>query len=1092
VSRRFEVRAGYVNSSEFLRRFRIYIILAWVIPPGIGVAFLVFIELFTPEHVAALLHQPLLLVCVAGFVALTTRYFRRFVDPVARWLDDPEHADAERALDRLRRFPGRYWALLVGYLLLVQSTIMLVAPDIGSAWSHPIAWFRSYMAVVIASIIVGLPIFFRILDLFGDVCGGLPLTRPQVSIRVKVFLIGALVPLLIDTMLIQYFWTRTGFFNAETIAIWFALETLALAGAVVFVRSFGQALIPLEGLLGGGPGDAGARLQARSTDEIGVLARRYESLFRQLRESESNLRSIAENANDGILVHVNGRLVYANRRLAMLVGYDMEELLQRSITDLLRPDEIPKIEARYRSRLRGEPVPDQYESVALRRDGREVQIELTAALAQWHGRPAIIVVIRDITQRQHAAEALRRSEERFRKVFHATPAIISISTVDEGRFIDVNESFLRAIGRPRDEVVGHSVHELGIWPVPAQREKIVAQVRRDGSVREVELVFARQNGERRHMLGSMEQIPIGDDLCLLAVFQDITERKRVEEELAREKERAQVTLASIGDGVITTDVAGRVDYLNPVAEQLTGWSLAEARGRPVTEVFCIVAERTREPAEDPVARCLREGRISGLTDNTVLIRRDDREYAIEDSAAPIRGADGGLAGVVFAFRDVSHTRALAQQIAYQATHDSLTGLINRREFEIRLEAALSQAREEGATHALCYLDLDQFKVVNDTCGHVAGDEMLRQLASQLQAHMREHDTLARLGGDEFGVLLRHCTLAQARDVADGLRRVVRNFRFVWNGSAYEVGVSIGLVPVVAGSGSLTDVLSAADSACYVAKDQGRNRCHVFEPNDKVLAQRHGEMQWVARIGRALENGKLELYCQPIQPLTETGADERLCEFLLRMRSDDGSVVPPMAFLPAGERYNLMPAIDRWVLRRALAVLNGGNSEFHRGRFDCAMINLSGQSLSDSRFLDFVASEISRPDVETHRLCFEITETAAIANLANVSRFIAVLRGMGCRFALDDFGSGLSSFIYLKNLPVNYLKIAGDFVEHMADDPIDEAMVESINQVGHVLGIRTIAESVETESAVERLRRIGVDFVQGNFVGRPVPLEAKPE
>jgi len=429
-----------------------------------------------------------------------------------------------------------------------------------------------------------------------------------------------------------------------------------------------------------------------------------------------------------------------------------------------------------------------------------------------------------------------------------------------------------------------------------------------------------------------------------------------------------------------------------------------------------------------------------------------------------------------------------ERLSYQATHDALTGLVNRREFERRLEKALTSAREQGRAHALCYLDLDQFKIVNDTCGHVAGDELLRQLTVLLQSKVRDADLLARLGGDEFGVLLENCPLEQAQIVADLLRQTVKDFHFVWQNKAFVIGVSIGLVPLTQDCESLASVLSCADSACYAAKDLGRNRVHVYRVEDSEMAQRQGEMNWVARITHAIEENRFRLYYQTIMPLADAGNEGSHFEILLRMLSDQGELIPPMAFIPAAERYNLMPSIDRWVVSTAFGLYwkilpkNALNQ-----RHTCT-VNLSGPSLCDDHFLEFIKRQFALYQVPYDHICFEITETAAISNLSRAMEFIGELRSQGCRFSLDDFGSGLSSFTYLKNMPVDYLKIDGSFVRDMVNDPMDAAMVVAINQVGHVMGLKTIAEFVETDAVLELLREMGVDFAQGYGIEHPRPLE----
>jgi diguanylate cyclase (GGDEF)-like protein/PAS domain S-box-containing protein len=555
--------------------------------------------------------------------------------------------------------------------------------------------------------------------------------------------------------------------------------------------------------------------------------------------------------------------------------------------------------------------------------------------------------------------------------------------------------------------------------------------------------------------------------------------------LFQEKERAEVTLHSIGDGVITTDAASIVEFLNPVAANLTGWTLQEARGRPLTEIMGLIDEKSREPVENPVHKCLRDGTVMALADHAVLVRRDNQELAITVSAAPIRNHSGEPIGAVIVFHDVAQSRKLTQQLSYQASHDALTDLPNRTEFERHLQEALLSAKDSNRQHVLCYLDLDQFKIVNDTCGHVAGDELLRQITGLLRSKVRDTDVLARLGGDEFGILLKYCHPQRAPSVAESFCRVVKDFRFLWGEHSFETGVSVGLVAITEDSQSVSEVLSTADVACYAAKDKGRNQVHMYQPDDMELKQRRGEMQWVSRIRRAIDENRFCLYQQPIVPLNPDSGLEMHRELLIRLMDEDGKLVPPMAFIPAAERYNLMPDIDRWVIRHGFQLLGAQCSS------DCewiCAINLSGQSLCDDAFLDFIIRQFELSGVSPDRICFEITETAAVANLVRASNFINVLKQMGCRFALDDFGSGLSSFAYLKNLKVDYLKIDGSFVKDMMNDPIDRSLVEAINEIGHIIGIKTIAEFVENTDILEALRELGVDFAQGYGVAKPAPLE----
>ncbi|MDH3670226.1 MAG: EAL domain-containing protein [Gammaproteobacteria bacterium] len=568
---------------------------------------------------------------------------------------------------------------------------------------------------------------------------------------------------------------------------------------------------------------------------------------------------------------------------------------------------------------------------------------------------------------------------------------------------------------------------------------------------------------------------------------EIKEHKQDQIALHREKELAQVTLESIGDGVITTHLDAMVEYLNPVAEQLTGWLNADARGQPLTKVLKLIDETTRQAIPDPVSLCLNEGTNVRLPGHTLLVHRnEDREFSIEITVGPIRDRDLQGVGTVLVFHDVTEMRGMARRMSYQASHDALTGLINRHEFELRLTDALESARNDDRKHAMCYLDLDQFKIVNDMCGHVAGDELLRQLATQLQTGVRETDSLGRLGGDEFGVLLQGCPMDKARTIAEGLRQIVRDFRFAWQERVFEVGVSIGLVPITSDSGSLTEVLSAADSACYVAKDHGRDRIHVYEPDDTMLARRHGERRWVARIGEALGENRFMLYQQKAMPLSGKAEGREYAEILIRMLDKNSEPVPTAAFLPAAHRYNLMSTIDRWVLRTFCTFMRGtqGISRTDAGLY---AINLSGQSLSDERFLDFVVDQLRQNSIAPENICFEISERAAIANLTRAMRFISALRDIGCLFALDDFGSGVSSFAYLKSLQVDFLKIDGSFIKDTTNEPIDYAMVEIINQIGHVMNILTIAESVEQKSVLVKLKELGVDYAQGFEITEPTPL-----
>jgi diguanylate cyclase (GGDEF)-like protein/PAS domain S-box-containing protein len=547
---------------------------------------------------------------------------------------------------------------------------------------------------------------------------------------------------------------------------------------------------------------------------------------------------------------------------------------------------------------------------------------------------------------------------------------------------------------------------------------------------------------------------------------------------------AQKVFEHIRDGVVCVDRGGRVEYINPTAERLTGWSRDEAIGQLFKDVYHVVDEYTQEVKEDVVSRCLRKRSCNEPQSNGMLLGRSGLEIFIQEAATPVHDQDGNMAGAVVVFSDVSELRGMERWLEYEVSHDALTGLLNRRQFEAQLKLALESVRNEGRHHAFLYLDLDQFKLVNDCCGHAAGDTLLKQISSLLKDHLAEGDSVARLGGDEFGIILEDHPLQKAQRLAKNLCKAVRDFRFVWDERPFEIGVSIGLVPISAHWRELAEILRVADSACYVAKELGRNRVHVYQEDDLALRRREDEMQWIQRVRHALEEGRFRLYCQNIVPLAKGGGGGAHYEILLRMVDDEGNVMRPGAFIAAAERYHLMPAVDRWVVENAFSLLGarrGGGSEVFS-------INLSGQSLDDDEFLGFVIDQLERHDVSPETVCFEITESVAALNLMVARRFMSILRGMGCRFALDDFGKGMASFAYLKNLEVDYIKIDGMFVKDLADDEVGYAMVESINKIGHIMGVQTIAEFVESQAVLEQLITLGVDHVQGYQLGRPRPLQ----
>jgi len=574
---------------------------------------------------------------------------------------------------------------------------------------------------------------------------------------------------------------------------------------------------------------------------------------------------------------------------------------------------------------------------------------------------------------------------------------------------------------------------------------------------------------------------------------DITEKRRAEEIIFSQKERLRVTLESIDDGVLTTDTSGLVEYMNPKAEEMTGWDTASAIENPLAVVMNLRNEDDDSLVEIPVADWVDQAETVELSDTVLLVQKDGNKVAsIELTGSPIRDSIGAIIGSVLVFRDVTKLRSLTKQLAYQATHDSLTELPNRIEFEKRAQQLLQSSQTAGKQNAICYADLDQFKVVNDACGHHAGDKLLQQVTRIMQDQLRDSDMLARLGGDEFGVLLPGCPLHKAEEIAEKLRLAVEEYRFVWEGDTYRIGLSIGLVPITRETPDLTELLKFADSACYVAKDRGRNCVHVFRPDDSEVAEHRDKMQWMKRIQQALEEDLFELHFQKIahtEPqTTSTGLHG---EILIRMRETDDAdqtrLISPTAFIPSAERYHLMPQVDRWVVKNALRMI----VENKQPGIDLRLctINLSGQSMGDHDMLDFIMQEIKASHVPASTLCFEITESAVISNLDFAREFINKLNELGCSFALDDFGSGLSSFDYLKNLPVDYVKLDGSLIKDVASSKVSQAMVHAINYVSHVMGMKSIAEYVENEEILEQLRRIDIDYVQGYAIAKPVKFDS---
>src|SRR5579863_7645750 len=652
-----------------------------------------------------------------------------------------------------------------------------------------------------------------------------------------------------------------------------------------------------------------------------------------------------------------------------------------------------------------------------------------------------------------------------------------------------NRQFAALVGADRADLAGR---RLGDLVAPEYAELVHENIRRrlagEPAAERYEVEVPGRDGQMTRLEITSARVDYDGGSALLVTGVEILPTQTVE--ALRIKTEGDSTahllaLNSLAEAVIATDIEGRITYLNPAAERLAATTVADATGKTLEEVVGLVDETDRRLLSDPVRQVLASGAHVTLGRRALLISRADAsERSIELSATPMRSAVGEQLGAVVLLHDVSEQRGLARQMSYQATHDALTGLVNRREFERRLEEAIEGGHRGDGQHVLCYLDLDHFKVVNDTSGHLAGDSMLREVAKLLRDAVRDSDTVARLGGDEFGMRLVGCPLEKARHIADDVFRAVSDHRFAWRDRIFNIGISVGLVEISRESGTLEELLAAADTACYVAKKQGTGGVVVYSARDEALARHTGEIQWLQRLQGALKENRFHLYHQVIvQAPGVTGGPAM--EVLVRLRDEAGHELPPLEFIRAAERYRLMGSVDRWVVQTTLAALGRGAIPVPADR--SVAINISGQTLSDVQFLEFVVDCLDSTGVTPAQVCFEITESAVVANLDHARRFIGVLHGMGCQFALDDFGSGVGSFSNLKNLPLDYLKIDGSFMRNLARDPVNQTMVTAMIKLARTLNFKVIAEQVEDTAALDAARRIGVDYLQGYAIGRPQPL-----
>lgn len=570
---------------------------------------------------------------------------------------------------------------------------------------------------------------------------------------------------------------------------------------------------------------------------------------------------------------------------------------------------------------------------------------------------------------------------------------------------------------------------------------------------------------------------------------ELNQLKQIEDELSQKKEFVQVVLKSITDSVITIDINGNITYLNAAAEQLTGWNLGEVSGLSFRSTIHIINETTKQEIDFSLFEISRFDlkHQHEFSSQNILINRYGREMAVETTVAPLRNPQEQIVGILIVFHDVTENRDMARKISYQASHDFLTGILNRSKFEEILHQLIERNKYQPQHHVLFFMDLDRFKIINDICGHFAGDQLLKQVAQLLKEKMRASDTLARLGSDQFGVLLENCPLEKAEEIAEKLCKAIDEAPFIWNNKLFNIGLSIGIIGIDPEKDNADYILSAADEACYLAKVKGGGCFHLFSDYEQEFSKRMGDTQWVTKISKSFEENKFHLYCQPIIPLTEENQTGDHYEILLRMEGEANNFIYPAFFMPAAQRYNLMPTIDRWVISNFFSFYKKYYLNIATKNLFTCNINLSGASLNDDSFMEYIEEQLKEDQIPPQLICFEITETVAIANFTRAVQFIQRLKALGCRFALDDFGSGFSSFGYLKHMPVDYLKIDGAFVRNMVNNSFDLAMVRSINEMGHLMGLKTIAEFVENENIFNMLKMIGVDYAQGYWVANPKPL-----
>jgi diguanylate cyclase (GGDEF)-like protein/PAS domain S-box-containing protein len=824
------------------------------------------------------------------------------------------------------------------------------------------------------------------------------------------------------------------------------------------------------------------------------LRSEIESERRRIASSERRFHDAMQNSPFGMaLLRPDGVCFSVNRALCDMLGCEDVDLLGRRPPDITHEASDRETDRRLRALAEGEIDEYAVEKQFVRKDGSPIWVfvAVSAVRDETDGRALYFISqLMDIEARRRAEQALEVSESRWN--FALESAGQGVWDYDyRRRDTFYSPMWARMLGYEPSEVSSAGDAWLSLVH-PHDLPQLLRDEQRhfDGETEQFECEFRMRHKDGR-WIWILDRGKViardegGRPLRMIGTHTDITEHRRLNEALEAEKERLRITLQSIGDGVICTDEEGRVTFVNPIAESLTGWSESLALGRACTNVFRTEREGMAGPGLCPIRRALASRERVSEKDGVVLVGRSGTRIDVEATASPVCKPSGELLGAVLVFQDVTRARTLQKELAQLASHDALTGLRNRSAFEHILGDYCAGAVVDGGVHSLCFLDLDRFKIINDTAGHAAGDALLREIGRLIREQMRRHDVVARLGGDEFGILLLDCELDDARVVAESLIERIGRVRFSWAGRVYEVGASVGIARVDAETPLAADVMSRADVACYAAKAAGRNRVSIYHLSEGDARRHHAELHTAAGIRAALDTDRFVVFAQEIRDLRPSGHLHAHAELLVRMRDESGELLAPGAFIPAAERYGLMASIDRWMIRRVLRHLDQAILAVPRLSVS---VNLSANSLDDPALIAFLAAELENSQLPPHRLRFEITETSLINNITHAGKLVEDLRAAGYAIMLDDFGAGLSSFAYLEQFPADYLKIDGSFVRKLASNSIDRAIVESINDVGHKIGAVTIAEFVEDEATLELVRGIGIDMAQGWHIGRPEPIE----